>query len=69
VFGDEHISFTTTKIGSLLDVEDSKDPDGLRVFYYLIRKLGFRFWGRGLRDPDGLRVFYHLIRVLPFLYL
>lgn len=37
--GSEHISFTTTKIGSLLDVEDSKDPDGLRVFYYLVQDL------------------------------
>ena len=33
----QHISFTTTKIGSLLDVEDSADPEGLRVFYYLIQ--------------------------------
>ena len=39
VLGDEHISFTTTKIGSLLDVEDSKDPEGLRVFYYLVQDL------------------------------
>jgi len=39
VMGQEHISFTTTKIGSLLDVEDSKDPDGLRVFYYLVQDL------------------------------
>lgn len=39
VMGNEHISFTTTKIGSLLDVEDSKDPEGLRVFYYLIQDL------------------------------
>ena len=37
VLGSEHISFTTTKIGSLLDVEDSKDPEGLRVFYYLVQ--------------------------------
>ncbi len=39
VLGSEHISFTTTKIGSLLDVEDSKDPEGLRVFYYLVQVL------------------------------
>jgi len=37
VLDGEHISFTTTKIGSLLDVEDSSDPEGLRVFYYLIQ--------------------------------
>jgi protein mago nashi len=35
--GNEHISFTTTKIGSLLDVEDSKDKDGLNIFYYLVQ--------------------------------
>ena len=75
MFGDEHISFTTTKIGSLLDVEDSKDPDGLRVFYYLIRKLGlgfyglwFMFCGSGFRDLDGLRVFNYLILVLGFMF-
>ncbi len=28
--GDEHISFTTSKIGSLVDVNQSRDPDGLR---------------------------------------
>lgn len=39
VLGSEHISFTTTKIGSLLDVEDSKDPEGLRVFYYLVQDI------------------------------
>lgn len=26
VIGDEHISFTTSKIGSLIDVNQSKDP-------------------------------------------
>merc|ERR1712168_1730839 len=30
VIGDEHISFTTSKIGSLVDVNQSKDPEGLR---------------------------------------
>jgi protein mago nashi len=27
------------KIGSLLDVQDSNDPEGLRVFYYLVQDL------------------------------
>jgi protein mago nashi len=31
VINNEHISFSTSKIGSLLDVQESKDPDGLRV--------------------------------------
>ncbi|KAJ3234015.1 hypothetical protein HDU81_001777 [Chytriomyces hyalinus] len=39
VIGSEHISFTTAKIGSLLDVNESKDPEGLKVFYYLIQDL------------------------------
>jgi protein mago nashi len=29
----------TSKIGSLADVQNSKDPEGLRVFYYLIQDL------------------------------
>ena len=37
--GSEHISFTCSKIGSLLDVQDSKDPEGLRSFYYLVQDL------------------------------
>lgn len=37
VMGNEHISFTTSKIGSLLDVQSSKDPEGLRIFYYLVQ--------------------------------
>jgi protein mago nashi len=32
----------TAKIGSLNDVQDSQDPDGLRVFYYLIQDLKVR---------------------------
>lgn len=37
VVGKEHISFATTKLGSLLQVQSSKDPEGLRVFYYLVQ--------------------------------
>ncbi|KAJ3067976.1 hypothetical protein HK102_007288 [Quaeritorhiza haematococci] len=39
VMGNEHISFSTSKIGSLVDVQESKDPEGFRVFYYLIQDL------------------------------
>uniref|UniRef100_A0A8C2XN18 Protein mago nashi homolog n=1 Tax=Cyclopterus lumpus TaxID=8103 RepID=A0A8C2XN18_CYCLU len=45
VIGDEHISFTTSKIGSLIDGQpvkvsnSSQDPEGLRVFYYLVQDL------------------------------
>jgi len=27
----------TAKIGSLMDVSESEDPEGLRVFYYLVQ--------------------------------
>jgi protein mago nashi len=39
VMGPEHISFTTTKLGSLLQVQQSQDPEGLRIFYYLVQDL------------------------------
>lgn len=39
MIGDEHISFTTSKTGSLVDVNQSKDPEGLRGFYYLVQDL------------------------------
>ena len=39
VLGREHVSFATAKIGSLLDVQDSNDPEGLRIFYYLVQDL------------------------------
>ncbi|BEI81438.1 hypothetical protein CcaverHIS002_0205980 [Cutaneotrichosporon cavernicola] len=35
----EHISFETAKIGSLADVNESADAEGLRVFYYLVQDL------------------------------
>ena len=39
VLGGQHISFATAKIGSLLDVQESKDPEGLRLFYYMVQDL------------------------------
>lgn len=39
IIGDEHISFRTAKIGSLLDVQNCKDAEGLRIFYYLVQDL------------------------------
>ncbi|GER50837.1 mago nashi family protein [Striga asiatica] len=35
VMGNEHISFTTSKIGSLMDVQSSKDPEGSEMFCFL----------------------------------
>ncbi|KIY94642.1 putative protein mago nashi [Monoraphidium neglectum] len=37
--GGEHICFNTTKLGSVLQVQQSKDPDGLRIFYYLVQDI------------------------------
>lgn len=37
--GNEHLSLNCSKIGSLLNVQESSDPDGLRIFYYLIQDL------------------------------
>ncbi|KAL7675351.1 hypothetical protein ACOME3_001612 [Neoechinorhynchus agilis] len=39
VLGNVHISFTTGKIGSLVDINKSKDPTGLQVLYYLVQDL------------------------------
>nr|AAT09087.1 mago nashi -like [Bigelowiella natans] len=39
VIKNQHISFVTSKIGSVVDVEDSKDPDGLKLFYFLVQDL------------------------------
>ncbi|KAL8271300.1 hypothetical protein Esti_004739 [Eimeria stiedai] len=39
ILGKDHISFTTSKIGSMADVQRCKDQDGLRVFYYLVQDL------------------------------
>lgn len=37
--GDAHVSFETTKIGTLSQILDSQDSEGLRVFYYLVQDL------------------------------
>ena len=39
VVNDEHISFTTSKIRSLVDISHTKDTEGLRCFYYLVQDL------------------------------
>jgi len=53
VMGNEHISFTTSKIGSLVDVQINKDPEGLRIFYCLVQVLI-------LNPPNHYIVFYSL---------
>mmetsp|Transcript_30646 Transcript_30646/g.45361 ORF Transcript_30646/g.45361 Transcript_30646/m.45361 type:complete len:157 (-) Transcript_30646:8-478(-) len=39
VSGNSQICFECRKIGALSEVEKSRDPEGLRVFYYLVQDL------------------------------
>jgi len=39
VIANQHISFVTAKIGSVSEIEDAKDSDGLKLFYFLIQDL------------------------------
>ena len=39
VLHDSHIAFECAKIGSLLDVSNSQDPEGMRTFYYVVQDL------------------------------
>lgn len=39
IIGKEHICFTTSILGSLSAVQESKDPEGLRNFYYFVQDL------------------------------
>ena len=39
VMGNEHISFTCAKIGTLAEIQSTQDPEGLRAFYFLVQDL------------------------------
>lgn len=39
VLGNEHISFTCAKIGTLAEIASTADPEGLRAFYHLVQDL------------------------------
>ena len=39
VLGPQKISFALAKIGSLLEVQGCRDPEALRIFYYLVADL------------------------------
>lgn len=39
ILDQDHISFSTAKVGSLVEVNKSKDPEGLKTFYYLSQDL------------------------------
>ena len=36
---DKLVNFTTAKIGSMLDISNSQDPEGMKIFYYLVQDL------------------------------
>merc|ERR1719359_1707742 len=39
VCGRTHVSFCTSKIGSMADIQACKDPESLKVFHYLTQDL------------------------------
>eukprot|EP01091_Cochliopodium_minus_P021380 TRINITY_DN974_c0_g1_i1.p1 TRINITY_DN974_c0_g1~~TRINITY_DN974_c0_g1_i1.p1 ORF type:complete len:152 (-),score=24.75 TRINITY_DN974_c0_g1_i1:25-480(-) len=39
VLGDKHISFITTKFGSVLEIQKTKDVEGITIFYNLFNDL------------------------------
>lgn len=39
IIGDLHVSFCTSKINSLLDVQEASDPSSLRSLYYVVQDL------------------------------
>lgn len=39
IFENQHIKFVTNKIGSFADIQESKDPNGLLCFHYLVQDL------------------------------
>lgn len=71
----EHISFSTSKLNSLAQVQESKDPEGLKIFYYLVQdlknlvfdltslhfKVGNSKYNHGNPDRDTGFIFYFLI--------
>ncbi|KAL8424599.1 hypothetical protein Efla_003715 [Eimeria flavescens] len=62
ILGKDHISFTTSKIGSMADVQRCKDEDGLRVFYYLVQDLKcFVYSLIGLHFRLGSAMLYGLL--------
>ncbi len=42
IVGDEHMSFTTSKIGLLININICCDPDNLRNFYYSAQDMKYR---------------------------
>ncbi len=63
VLGDEHISFTTSKIGSLVDVTASKLVRD-RAGGLLSSGFSLTASCASLRDPAGLKAFYYLVQDL-----
>jgi hypothetical protein len=51
------VCLTASKIGSLVDVQINKDPEGLRIFYCLVQVLI-------LNPPNHYIVFYYLLCIV-----
>jgi hypothetical protein len=41
-------------LGSLVEVQDSDDPEGLRVFYYLVQDLKVRWYEKLIKSSMTL---------------
>jgi len=64
------VRIQTAKIGSLVDVTESADPEGLRVFYYLVQdlkalvfsliSLHFKVSWPNITDPYAVLIAYRL---------
>ncbi|XP_039048082.1 protein mago nashi homolog isoform X1 [Hibiscus syriacus] len=66
VMGNEHISFTTSKIGSLVDVQSSKDPEGLRIYFIIwFRSANVHCQSAILFSAAGLEVLRILSHLTP----
>ena len=64
VMGDEHVSFTAAKVGSLLDVQSSKDPVRCSCAGVACVVSSPHRSARFPLSQDGLRVMYYLVQDL-----
>ena len=63
-----HRLFQTAKIGSLVGIQDSKDPEGSWVLYYLVQSEGTSFFSYFPRHESWIVPLHPFLTVLRFLY-
>lgn len=57
----------TSKLSSLVEVQDSKDPEGLRAFYYLVQDLkAFVFSLISLHFKVKVKKDYYIVRLCKY---